>query len=153
MPDRARRIESVAAALVLAAAAAGVALAASGLRGDAGDFPRLVATLTALFALGEAAVRALAREPYGAPPPADPATRRRALLLLGWFAAALAGIYLLGIVIATALFTAAYFRLFADWRTLPAAAAGIALAAAFHLGFGVLAGFRLHEGVISLLQP
>ncbi|MFN3643609.1 MAG: hypothetical protein ACK4TB_11900 [Gemmobacter sp.] len=153
MSERLLRIERVAAALVVAGLAAAFAWGASGLRGDVGRFPLLVGTITAVLALAEAAVRALAAPPPAAPEPAGPASRRRAALLLAWFAGTLAGLWLIGVVAGTALWASIYFRLFAGLRLLPALAAGAGLAGAFHVGFGLLAGLRLHSGLWPMPWP
>lgn len=153
MSERVRRLESVAAALAVALLALLFVWGASGLRGDAGRFPALVGGITALLALTEAGIRAVSRQVYGAPPRGQAEQRRRAALLLSWFAATLAGLYFLGVVPATAVFAALYFRLFAGWRLLPSLAAGGAMAAAFWIGFGLIAGFRLHQGTLSLPWP
>ncbi len=150
MSDRLQRYEAILAALALAAVAALFAYAAGGLRGDAGRFPQLVGGITAALALAEALARALAARAYGAPPRSPRAVRWRAALLLAWFAGTLAGLYLLGVVAGTALCAAVYFRLFAGLRLLPALAGGATLAAFFYLGFGLMAGFRLHPGTLPL---
>lgn len=148
MSERLRRLESVAAALAVAVLAGLFVAGSWSLRGDAGRFPQLVGTITAVLALAEALARGLAPTVYGVPPPADRAGRRRAALLLGWFAAALTGLYGLGVVAGTALFAAIYFRLFAGWRAGGSLLAGLGLAAFFWIVFRLFAGFRLHEGVL-----
>lgn len=148
MTDRLRRIESVAAMLAVALFAGLFVVGSWSLRGDAGRFPQLVGTITVLLALAEALARSLSPQVYGVPDRASASERRKAAVLLLWFGAALAGLYALGVLVATALFTAIYFRLFAEWRAGMSLLAGLVLAAFFWLAFRVLAGFRLHDGIL-----
>jgi len=125
----------------------GFAAIAQGFRGDAWKFPTVVGVLTAALAAVEL-VRLLRSDPREGAAPADPGARRRGAMLAAWFAAALAGVYVAGLLVAVAVATALYARAFLGAGPLRAGAAGLAHALFFWVAFELLAGFRLWGGIL-----
>lgn len=153
MPDLQRRIEGAVAAASVAVVAGLFVVGASGIRGDAGRFPQLVGTIVVLLALAEAIVRALSPQFCAVPPRRNASDRWRAMIILGWFTATISGFYLLGVVVSTIVFTTVYYCIIAGWRFLPSLAVAGMMALAFWIVFSLMAGFRLHSGVVPLPWP
>ena len=130
----------------LCALAVAFAAVSQGFGGDAWKFPTAVGALTAALAAAE--VLRLARAGTAPPVETDAGTRRRGLLLAGWFLATLAAVYVLGLLVTVAVSTALYFRVFLETSLPRAAALGLGHALVFWVSFELLAGFRLWSGLL-----
>ena len=122
------------------------AIGALGYSGDAQKFPLVVGVLTAILAAAELVLAGLGRSAVRADGGDAAGGSVKSFMLAVWFTATVAGLYMLGLLIAAFCSTAVYFFIFVDRKPVWAVAFGVAHCAFIWLAFDVLAGFRLYQG-------
>lgn len=133
--------------IFVGAIAVAFAIGALGYSGDAQKFPLMVGVLTAALVLAELVLVGMGKSTAGTDGGAGLAGgRMKSFMLAIWFAATVGGLYMLGLLVAAFLSTAAYYFIFVDRKPLWAFAFGVAHCAFIWLAFDLLAGFRLYEG-------